>query len=96
MKTLILLVMFAAPPRVEVPVPGVLMTLSTGQVSVTDAKGEYALQVPNCWTGRITPSKAGYRFEPAYLDVRCLQTGIKRNFAAKALRGKGNSVTVVN
>jgi hypothetical protein len=66
-----------------IPVSGVTVTFSTVGSVVTDANGNYTIDVPSGWTGSSTPSLAGYAFGPAvrnYTNVTTLQTG--RNFSA--------------
>jgi C1A family cysteine protease/formylglycine-generating enzyme required for sulfatase activity len=50
-----------------------------GPKSATSASdGSYTLVVPEAWSGTVTPSAAGYAFNPgnhAYADVTCNQTG---------------------
>ena len=48
-----------------------------------DGSGAYTFQVPTGWSGTVTPSKAGYTFDPAsmtYTNVLADQTG--QNFSA--------------
>ena len=66
-----------------IPISGVTVTFSTVGSVVTDANGNYVIDVPSGWTGTSTPSLAGYAFGPAvrnYTNVTTLQTG--RNFSA--------------
>ena len=39
-----------------------------GGSATTNAQGDYALSLPRDWSGRVTPSAAGYTFSPAYRD----------------------------
>jgi hypothetical protein len=40
-------------------------TLSyTGGTTIADEDGDYSINVPDGWSGTVTPSKAGYSFEP--------------------------------
>jgi Peptidase family C25/Propeptide_C25 len=41
---------------------------NAGGSSTTDSTGVYSLTVPHGWSGRVTPSKPGYAFTPAYRD----------------------------
>ncbi len=48
-----------------VPVKGVVLTASTGGDSdITDANGYYEVWVDYNWSGRVTPTKYAYIFEP--------------------------------
>jgi hypothetical protein len=51
-----------------VPIDGVLITASDGSGSpitaTTDLKGKYSLKLPYGWTGEISPTKDGIRFNP--------------------------------
>ncbi|MCP5106946.1 MAG: hypothetical protein GY950_26415 [bacterium] len=54
------------------PFAGVDITFSALGTGVTDTDGNYARVVPYGWSGTVTPSKEGYRFEPvsrSYTDV---------------------------
>ncbi len=52
----------------------------TAKMITADASGNYSFLVPQGWTGRVTPSKAGYRFNPTYRDYL---TPITTNQAAQ-------------
>jgi len=48
------------------PIAEVLVTAEPGgQTSQTDSQGQYAIQVPYGWTGRLTFDKLGWAFRPA-------------------------------
>ena len=51
-----------------VPIDGVLITASDGSgppiTATTDLKGKYSLKLPYGWTGELTPTKEGIRFNP--------------------------------
>lgn len=48
---------------------GVTITFSKGGgVATTDNSGYYIQNVKKDWSGTATPSKAGYTFDPAYVD----------------------------
>ncbi|MCP5047983.1 MAG: hypothetical protein GY940_12475 [bacterium] len=36
--------------------------------ALTDASGNYSFAVPNGWTGKVTPSKVGVTFKPAFIS----------------------------
>lgn len=60
------------------PVPGVLLTLSTGQTTTTNEDGFYSITLASGWSGSITPSKGGYTFSPVsrpYSNLTGDQTG---------------------
>lgn len=53
------------------------------QVATADSSGTYSFRVLQGWTGRVTPSKTGYTFIPAFVDydgVTTDQTG--KNYTA--------------
>jgi hypothetical protein len=50
-------------------IPGVAVSANNGGgLGVTDSTGYYSLTVLRGWLGRVTPTKAGYTFGPAYRD----------------------------
>jgi hypothetical protein len=50
-------------------ISGVIVSADNGGGSdVTDSAGTYRLTAPHGWSGRVTPSKAGFAFTPAYRD----------------------------
>jgi len=59
------------------PVEGVIIELSTGEVTLTRATGKYWFTLPYGWTGTILPQKLGSEFvpnqlvhtEPVYYDL---------------------------
>ena len=55
------------------PIEGVSMTSDNGGSSdTTNAQGRYSVTVPYGWSGTVTPTKEGYRFDPPtkrYLNV---------------------------
>jgi hypothetical protein len=60
-------------------VAGVTLSYTDGTVltTTTDESGNYALKVPDGWSGTLTPSLAGYTFSPAnynYTNVTIDQT----------------------
>jgi hypothetical protein len=60
------------------PLGDVLISLSTGETTTTNAGGNYSITVESGWSGTITPSKAGYAFTPTdrtYSNVTTDQTG---------------------
>jgi len=64
-------------------VPGVTVTVSGGPKTTTNTSGYYALKVPYNWTGRITPTKTGYSFVPAYLSYTSITASkTSQNFTA--------------
>jgi hypothetical protein len=64
-------------------VPGVLITLSTGQTTTTNANGNFTIQVPTGWTGSLTASGGGYTtWTPAsfsYTNLTTNVTGLRFN-----------------
>jgi len=55
------------------PIESVSMTSdNSGSSDTTNAQGRYSVTVPYGWNGTVTPTKAGYRFDPPtkrYLNV---------------------------
>jgi len=50
-----------------VPVPGVSIVADNGGTSdVTDAQGRFTVEVPYGWIGSLTPTKAGWEFDPPH------------------------------
>lgn len=48
-------------------ISGATITFSNGEGSTTtDSSGYYSQKVEEDWSGTVTPSKAGYNFDPAY------------------------------
>ena len=73
------------------PLAGVTLTFSTGQTVVTGAGGLYSLTVSAPYTGTVTPSLAGFIFNPvsrSFTAISVDQTA--QNFAAQVvLSGTG-------
>jgi hypothetical protein len=46
------------------PLAGVTLTLSTGGSDITGADGTYSFTLAHGWSGTVTPSRAGWVFEP--------------------------------
>jgi hypothetical protein len=63
-------------------VPGVLLEFShdqgvtTSSVTVSDGEGNYDLPVEPGWTGMVTPSKDGFKFEPAAVNYENISTDL--------------------
>jgi FtsP/CotA-like multicopper oxidase with cupredoxin domain len=70
----------------SLPLSGVTITFSNGAGSVvTDAAGIFTHYVPSGYTGSITPSAVGYRFNPVLRNLNNLTTNISgQNFTAIA------------
>jgi hypothetical protein len=47
-----------------IPLAGVTVTLSTGGVDITGQNGIYSFTLAHGWSGTVTPSRAGWVFEP--------------------------------
>jgi len=74
---------------------GVTLTASTGGTTTTDANGAYTFNVPNPYTGILTPSLAGYVFSPAsrtYTAITGNQTA--QDYAATAQLTISGQVTL--
>jgi hypothetical protein len=80
----------------QVALGGATVTLSTGQSSVTDAQGYYSFQVPNCWTGRVTPKLSGFLFTPASSSRTCLGADFVADFVGNATDVTPPVVKVIN
>ncbi len=51
------------------PVANIKMTAEPGNyTSMTNAKGEWSLTVPHGWTGKVTPTKEGWKFDPQFVQ----------------------------
>jgi hypothetical protein len=46
------------------PLAGVTLTLSTGESDITGDNGTYSFNLAHGWSGTVTPTKAGWVFEP--------------------------------
>ncbi|MCX8030735.1 MAG: carboxypeptidase regulatory-like domain-containing protein, partial [Thermodesulfovibrionales bacterium] len=74
------------------PVSGVNVTLSSSSggssvVSVTNSLGEYIFNGVSSGNYRVTPTKAGLRFEPAYRDISVTNADVVGlNFKALRMR----------
>ncbi len=56
----------------------VTLQVSPGSTTVqTDQDGAYSVEVEYGWTGKITPVKTGYKFDPAYRDYSTRVTANK-------------------
>jgi hypothetical protein len=63
--------------------PGVTMTFSPGGTVLTDASGNYTMQLLSPWTGTITPSMPGYAFTPVLRSLTGASTNqTAQNFTA--------------
>ncbi len=59
------------------PVPGVtIVTDHEGPTCITDEKGQFSLEVPWGWTGTVTPTKAGWTFDPPSRFYDCVTRDI--------------------
>jgi len=64
------------------PIPGVTITATDDQgrttdTATTDAKGQFVLTIPYDWSGEITPTKAGLRFNPPSQSYTNITTNMK-------------------
>ena len=65
------------------PVAGIVLSVSNGQTTVSDASGNYTYTVPVGFTGTATPTTANYQYTPAsfsYTNLQASQTA--QNFNA--------------
>ncbi len=73
-------------------IAGATLTFGTDSTTTADGSGNYSLLVPYDWTGTITPSLAGYTFNPTHLDyanVVASQSG--QNFALASVTISGSA-----
>jgi len=57
------------------PLAGVTLTVSTGESYITGQYGTYSFSLAHGWSGTVTPSKAGWVFEPRQRTYNGLMTG---------------------
>ena len=57
-----------------IPLAGVTVTLSTGGGDITGQNGAYSFTLAHGWTGTVTPSRAGWVFEPRQRTYNGLMT----------------------
>lgn len=69
-------------------IPGVLVTASSGESCITDARGMYSLQVPYGWNGEISLSKEGFDFDPPGKSFTNVRTNIRDGVPEPAGRGR--------
>ncbi len=69
------------------------------QTATADGNGDYSFTVPEGWAGRLTPSKAGYSFEPSYWDFPGVTDDQVQDFTATLITyaisgnaGTGNTI----
>jgi len=83
-------------------VPGVTMNGLPGKAVVTGQDGTYTATVEYGWSGKVTPTKEGYEFEPPYIQYENLigpqanqsyiATLLKRKISGKIISEKGQPV----
>jgi hypothetical protein len=56
------------------PLAGVTLTLSTGGTDITSGDGTYSFTMAHGWSGTLTPSMAGWVFEPRRRTYNSLMT----------------------
>lgn len=67
------------------PVSGVLITSSDGKTATTNASGEYSIAGITEASITLTPSKTGYTFDPASLNLTMDKDYAAQNFVATAV-----------
>ncbi len=77
-----LLLAFAVSLSAQTPVGGVKITTSDGQAVYTDSQGYYTITVPYGWNGTVTPSAAGYTFNPTSVSLSNLIADTVANITA--------------
>lgn len=66
------------------PIPGVTLTLSTGDVTTTNSSGYYSFTVVHGWSGNLVPSRRGWTFKPTYRSFNGIASDrIYENFVGK-------------
>ena len=74
---------------------GVVMQGLLGE-PITDADGRYTATVHYGWSGKITPTKAGWSFKPAVLDVaKVTENKAGQDFSASIMKFKVGGTTGV-
>jgi FtsP/CotA-like multicopper oxidase with cupredoxin domain len=79
-----------------VPLPGVTLTFSNGAgTATTDANGSYTHYVPSGWSGSITPSLAGWSFNPLVRNLTNVLSSpaVGQNFSAGVVYAISGAVT---
>jgi hypothetical protein len=59
------------------PIPGVRVSASSGESSVTDARGRFNITVPYGWSGELTLEKEGLQFNPPTQSFTNVTTNIR-------------------
>lgn len=54
------------------PIAGVTIDVENGDTVVTDKRGQYVAEVPFRWSGKITPIKEGWVFDPPHRVYECV------------------------
>ena len=80
----------------QAPLPGVRVSLSTGEAATTDAQGYYSIEVPVCWTGQVAPKLSGYLMTPTSISRTCLKADLVANFVANSSDVKPPTVKITN
>jgi hypothetical protein len=63
------------------PVPGVVLTFSdNGGTTLTDDNGSYSQPVPYGWSGKVTPGKKGWKFDPLEKPYSNLSSDTRLDF----------------
>lgn len=79
------------PPAVTYTISGNIGTAGVmlkgpPDITITDARGNYSVEVPSGWSGKITPVKDGYWFEPQSIEyARVRKNHPNKNYAGKRI-----------
>ncbi len=58
------------------PIAGVTIKVENGDTVVTDPRGQYIVEVPFRWSGKITPIRKGWIFDPPHRVYECVREDI--------------------
>jgi len=61
------------------PIPGVRVSASSGESSVTDARGRFIIKVPYGWSGELKYDKEGFQFNPPAKSYTNVTTNIRND-----------------
>ncbi|HCO95426.1 MAG TPA: hypothetical protein DIU00_16000 [Phycisphaerales bacterium] len=59
------------------PIPGVRVSASSGESSVTDARGRFNIKVPYGWSGELKLKKEGFQFNPPSMSFTNVTTNMR-------------------
>jgi len=68
------------------PIPGVRVSASSGESSVTDARGRFNIEVPYGWSGELEFDKEGFQFSPPSMSFTNVTTNIRDGRSERTTR----------